>query len=106
MSRKSIVLYLSPEDHAKVDACVRRHRFVDYSGMQAELLAAGIKVSRSALHRYAGALRAEGPGRLSDADDATLVVVVDLETRVTTTVTTPISAEAVLALIHRPEGQR
>ncbi|WP_200225585.1 phage protein Gp27 family protein [Rubrivivax gelatinosus] len=99
MSRKSSILYLSREDHVKVDACVRRHRFVNYSGMQAELRAAGIDVSRSALHRYVQKVQA-GDAAPPVASAACVVVIVERASGAVRSLTTEASGEQIEAAIR------
>lgn len=76
MGRVSTFKYLTPEQHAVADACIRRYRYARIDAVLEELQAVGIKISRSALGRYMKQL-GERDGMLMDSSDATVVTIVD-----------------------------
>ncbi|WP_081889043.1 DUF3486 family protein [Comamonas aquatica] len=98
MSRASSVLLLTPEQHALVDASIRRHRYVNLAGMLAELEKDGIKLSRSGLHRYVVGLK-EQDAMFNGTNDDLVVVMMERSTGSITTLTTNLSRQAVIGLI-------
>ncbi len=76
MGRVSTFKYLTPEQHAIADACIRRYRYARIDAILEELQAADIKISRSALGRYMKQL-GESDGMLMETNDATVVTIVD-----------------------------
>lgn len=91
--------YLSPEHHAAVDACIRRRRFSNIDGMVAELHDAGIKISRSAMHRYVRLLKSKDGQHTGTLND-TIVMVVERGTGTVTTLTTGATKAAIVAMIE------
>lgn len=100
MGRIFSIHYLEPEQHAKVDACLRRHRFANLDAMLAELQADGISISRSALHRYARDLKARDVEQVGTADN-TVVVIMERASGTVRTITTAASGAAIAALIEK-----
>lgn len=95
MGHLSSFLYLSPEQHAFADACIRRHRHARLDVIQEELKAAGIEISRSTIGRYVKKLR-EQDGGLVDENVATVVTIVDRANGHVVVLKTPF-ASAILA---------
>lgn len=98
MSRASSVLLLSPEQHSLVDACIRRHRYVNLAGMLSDLDKDGIRLSRSGLHRYVVGLK-EQDAMFNGTNDDLVVVMLERSTGSVTTMTTNLSRQAVIGLI-------
>lgn len=98
MSRVSSVLLLLPEQHALVDACIRRHRYVSLTSMLAALEKDGIKLSRSGLHRYVVTLK-EQDVMFNGTKDDLVVVLMERSSGRVTTMTTNLSRQAVIGLI-------
>lgn len=99
MGRISSVNKLSPEQHAVVDSCIRRRRFSNLDGIASELDGVGIKMSRSALHRYVQSLRSKDglhTGTISD----TIVVIFERGTGTVTTLATGATRSAIVAMIE------
>ena len=98
MGRASNILYLSPEQRAIVDACIRRHHYVDIVVAVAELEAKGIELSKSGLHRYALKLK-ERDALHAGTQDGTIVIIVERGTGAVTTLTTGASRDAIAGMI-------
>ena len=76
MARRSAFNYLTPEQNAAADACIRQYRYARLDEIVEALEAQGIVMTRSAVGRYMKKLR-ERDGMLMDATDATVVTIVD-----------------------------
>ena len=98
MGRASNVAYLKPEHRAIVDACIRRHLYINTAAMVVELAGRGIKLSKSGLHRYASKLR-EGDALHAGTPDATIVIIVERGTGAVTVLTTSASRDVVAGLV-------
>lgn len=98
MSKASNVAYLKPEQRAIVDACIRRHLYVNTAAMVAELAGRDIKLSKSGLNRYASKLRA-GEALHAGTSNATIVIIVERGTGSVTSLTTSASQDVVAALV-------
>ena len=90
--------YLKPEQRAIVDACIRRHLYVNTAAMVVELAGRDIKLSKSGVHRYASKLR-EGDALHAGTSDATIVIIVERGTGAVTTLTTSASRDVVAGLV-------
>jgi len=103
MSRNSSVVLLEPEQQARVDALLRRYRYVRIDQANSELAETGILLSRSALHRYAQRLRSMdrvpviGKGPI-------VVMILDQRSDVSTVVRTSVAASAVVSAISALES--
>ncbi|MCK6376846.1 MAG: DUF3486 family protein [Zoogloea sp.] len=99
MGRLHTFTQLSDEDRAKVDSLLRKNRYGRFETCVAELAAAGIKFSRSALHRHAQQLKiADRAGTVpSHGDGHTLVTITDLATNQAVTLRTNARPEDVAA---------
>ena len=99
MARVSSISGLSPEQHAAVDTCIRRYRYVDLAGMLETLKLQGIFLSKSALHRYVQKQQIKDGLHAGTSDDV-VVVIVERSTGDTTTLTTGVSKAALIGLIE------
>lgn len=104
MSRASSILLLSPEQHALVDACIRRHRYVSLSSMLTELEKEGITLSRSGLHRYVVTLKKQDV-MFNGTNDDLVVVLIERSSGRVTTMATSLSRQAVIGLIGQGAKQ-
>jgi len=98
MSRSSKVLYLTPQQRATVDACIRKHHYVNILKIVAHLAEDGIELSKSGLHRYAVQLRARDAQHAGTVDD-TLVIIVERSTGATTSLTSSASRDAITGAV-------
>lgn len=103
MGRNSSVVLLEPEQQARVDALLRRYRYVRIDQANGELAESGIVLSRSSLHRYAQRLRLMdrvpviGKGPI-------VVMILDQRSDVSTVVRTSVAASAVVSAIAALES--
>ncbi len=99
MGRNKTFTLLSDEDRAKVNSTIRRYLYGCFETCIAELGAAGIKFSRSALQRHAQELKnADRAGAAPNHDDGhTLVTITDLSTNEAVAIRTDVRPEDVAA---------
>ncbi|MBS0354235.1 MAG: hypothetical protein JSR83_10095 [Proteobacteria bacterium] len=99
MGRNKTFTRLSDEDRAKVDSTLRRYLYGCIETCIAELAAAGIKFSRSALHRHAQLLKNADRAGTSPihGDGNTLVTITDLSTNEAVAIRTDALPEDVAA---------
>lgn len=98
MGRFYAVNYLTPSQHAAVDACIRRRRFCGLEAILAELAESGIKLSKSGLHRYMLDMRAKDSLHTGSIDN-TIVTIVERDSGTTKTLSTGATAAAIVAMI-------
>lgn len=99
MGRVSTLHRLSPEQQAIADALIRRYRYAQIDVVREELELSGISISRSALGRYMKKL-GERDGHFLDANDATVLTLMDRSTGRVFVAKSPASPEALLAHIQ------
>jgi len=99
MGRIHTVNYLSPQQHATVDSCIRKHRFCNLDGILSELRESGIELARSSLHRYLRDMRSKDSLHTGTTDN-TIVTIVERASGTTKTVSTGATAAAVVAMIE------
>ena len=99
MGRNKTFTLLSDEDRAKVDSTIRRYQYGCLETCIKELAAAGIKFSRSPLHRHAQALKNADRARPVQIHGAghTLVTITDLSTNEAVAIRTDALLEDVAA---------
>ncbi len=99
MGRSKTFIRLSHEDRAKVDNTLRRYCYVCIDTCVEELAAAGIKFSRSSLHRHAQLLKADDRAGTVPihGDGHTLVTITDLSTNASLAIRTDALPEDVAA---------
>ena len=98
MGRFFAVNYLTPQQHAAVDACILRHRFCGVLAIRDELTESGIKLSKFGLHRYMQDMQSKDSQHTGTTDN-TIVTIVERSTGTTKTLTTGATAAAIVALI-------
>jgi len=98
MGRLQTFQYLTPEQNAIADACIRKYRFARLDVVKAELEESGILIGRSALHRYMKGLRMSDGFQMAQ-DDATVVTIVERATGRVTVLATAVEAEAIASFI-------
>ena len=99
MSRISIANKLTAAQNLIMDSCIRRNRFVGIEDIRAELVEGGIKISKSALHRYMQKLKQLDDLHESTPDD-TVVVVMKRSTGSVISLTTTASMASIVSLIE------
>lgn len=99
MSRISIANKLTAAQNLIMDSCIRRNRFVGIEDIRAELVEGGIKISKSALHRYMQKLK-QLDGLHEGTPDDTVVVVMKRSTGSVISLTTTASMASIVSLIE------
>jgi len=98
MPRISAVLKLSPRENDVVDRTIREHRYVGLDEIVADLEGQGIRISRTALWRYASRLKQSDSLFFAENED-TVVVIMSRSRGSVQTVKTSASADVVRSLI-------
>jgi predicted Kef-type K+ transport protein len=98
MSRVRSIVLMTPAQQAHVDTLLRRYGYVCFDQIKRELAAAGILISRSALHRHAKRLRATDQAATT-GEGATLIVITDLVSGVSTVLRTSTATPIILGAI-------
>ncbi len=105
MGRFSSVDSLPTEQFIAVQRCIRAHRYLHLDKMQAELSKAGIRISRSALHRYVHKQR-ENDALAACGDEGTVVTIIERESGRVMVIKCAASADAIASLLAscRPQS--
>lgn len=99
MGRISTFKYLTPEQHAKADALIRKHRYAQIDVVHEALTEMGVSISRSAVGRYIQKLRLSD-GLVMDYKDATVVTIVERSTGNVFVLKTPVMGAELAAHIE------
>lgn len=98
MGRTSTIVKLPANQQNHVDALLRRHAYTCCDIVKEELAAAGIRLSRSALHRYSQRLKAADL-RSPTGRRETVVIVLDTDGSDPIAIRTSASSASVVAAI-------
>jgi len=101
--RHSTVALMSHDEQATVQRRIRDARYMLLDGVLSQLKADGLTISRSALYRYASALRLADQG-IAPGEGSTVVIVLDLNTAAIFTMRTTSDPESVVSAIRRSPG--
>lgn len=103
MNRLNTISKLPPADHGTVDALLRRHHYAALDSVRHQLADRGIKISRSALGRYALRLRAADTVPAT-GQGPTLIIIADLRGNDTRHLRTHLQPSRVLSAIATLEA--
>lgn len=100
MGRASSIRSLPVDLRQRAEALIRQHDYAQIDHVLARLVAEGVSISRSGLHRYAQQLK-ERDGLYAGNPDRTVVVLMDRATGNVTTLTSAAEASVVAQAISK-----